>query len=296
MFRLVKSGYQFTQKLEGMFNDMRLSADTMKSFERHLVKVEVSPNRPSHRPRPRPGTDQDMVTCQPLGYDISVQVLTSTFWPGESIQQTCNLPAILVRGTSTYEKFYHSRHSGRRLTWQASLGSADIKVQFRNRVHELNVSTYCAVILLMFEDLEEGEELGWEVSVWCTCDDPTLQTLFLKHLTLDQDIKKSTQIPPPDLSRALQSLSCGKYRVLTKSPKSRDVATTDRFSFNAGFTCPLAKIKIQTIVGKVESNSERAETQEKVDEERRHQIEVRLGHSFSAYSHHSSILTRHAIP
>jgi hypothetical protein len=40
----------------------------------------------------------------------------------------------------------------------------------------------------------------------------------------------------------------------------------------------LAKIKIQTIVGKVENGAERAETQEKVDEERRHQIEVgRLG-------------------
>jgi cullin 3 len=36
----------------------------------------------------------------------------------------------------------------------------------------------------------------------------------------------------------------------------------------------LAKIKIQTIVGKVENGAERAETQERVDEERRHQIEV----------------------
>jgi hypothetical protein len=61
---------------------------------------------------------------------------------------------------------------------------------------------------------------------------------------------------------------------LTKSPKGREVGPNDRFSFNSGFTCPLAKIKIQTIVGKVENNEERAETQERIDEERRHQIEV----------------------
>jgi cullin 3 len=61
---------------------------------------------------------------------------------------------------------------------------------------------------------------------------------------------------------------------LTKNPKSRDVGPNDKFSFNNSFTCPLAKIKIQTIVGRVENTEERAETQEKVDEERKHQIEV----------------------
>ena len=35
------SGYSFTQKLEGMFNDMRLSSDMMKSFEKYTAKHEV---------------------------------------------------------------------------------------------------------------------------------------------------------------------------------------------------------------------------------------------------------------
>jgi cullin 3 len=91
-----------------------------------------------------------------------------------------------------------------------------------------------------------------------------------------QDIKAATKIPDGDLARSLQSLACGKFRILTKNPKGRDVGPNDNFSFNSGFTCPLAKIKIQTIVGKVENNEERAETQERVDEERKHQIEVSL--------------------
>lgn len=43
---------------------------------------------------------------------------------------------------------------------------------------------------------------------------------------------------------------------------------TDKFSFNNDFSCPLAKIKIQTVVNKVESAEESKETEEKVDEAR----------------------------
>jgi cullin 3 len=96
-------------------------------------------------------------------------------------------------------------------------------------------------------------------------------------ITSLQDVKSATQLPDNDLGRSLQSLACGKYRILTKSPKGREVGPNDKFSFNSAFTCPLAKIKIQTIVGKVENNEERAETQERVDEERKHQIEVSHG-------------------
>ncbi len=91
----------------------------------------------------------------------------------------------------------------------------------------------------------------------------------------------------------MQSLACGKYRILIKNPKSREVGPNDRFSFNSGFTCPLAKIKIQTIIGKVENEGERKETQEKVDEERRHQIEaciVRIMKDRKVMTHNDLVL------
>lgn len=81
-------------------------------------------------------------------------------------------------------------------------------------------------------------------------------------------------MPDGDLQRTLQSLACGKFRVLNKMPKGRDVNPTDKFAFNEAFTCPLAKIKIMQVASKVETTKEREETQEQVDEERKHQIEV----------------------
>lgn len=37
----VECGYQFTQKLEGMFHDMKLSSDTMEVYQEHLAKTDV---------------------------------------------------------------------------------------------------------------------------------------------------------------------------------------------------------------------------------------------------------------
>jgi cullin 3 len=48
----------------------------------------------------------------------------------------------------------------------------------------------------------------------------------------------------------------------------------DVFAFNESFTAPLAKLKIAQVASKVETSKEREETQEQVDEERRHQVEV----------------------
>ena len=53
------------------------------------------------------------------------------------------------------------------------------------------------------------------------------------------------------LRRTLQSLACGKKRVLKKLPAGRDVNDTDLFVFNAEFTDPSRKIHINSIQVKV---------------------------------------------
>jgi len=37
----VECGYQFTQKLEGMFNDMKISDDTMQAYKKHLQTATI---------------------------------------------------------------------------------------------------------------------------------------------------------------------------------------------------------------------------------------------------------------
>jgi len=89
--------------------------------------------------------------------------MTSNAWPMNHSPSTCNLPTEMGKACKSFEQFYLSRHSGRRLTWQFSLGNADVIVKFKNRTHELNVSTFALVVLLLFSDLKDDDILMYSV-------------------------------------------------------------------------------------------------------------------------------------
>ena len=93
-----------------------------------------------------------------------VTIMTSNNWPSNLTQNppSCNLPEVMLKACQSFERYYLSRHSGRRLTWQLAQGNADVRATFKNRKHDLNVSTFALVILLLFEDLGDGEVLSYK--------------------------------------------------------------------------------------------------------------------------------------
>ncbi|KAF8910649.1 ubiquitin ligase SCF complex subunit Cullin [Gymnopilus junonius] len=240
----VESGVQFTQKMEGMFNDMKISADTTKEYLDHLSKT-TAPE-----------------------IELNITIMTSNAWPLTHSTSPCMLPPEMSKACKSFEKFYLGKHSGRRLTWQLSLGNADVVVQFRTREHELNVSTFALVILLLFQNLADDDFLTYSY------------------------IKEATQIDEVELKRHLQSLASGKYKILKKHPPGRDVNPDDTFSFNNDFTSPMKKIKVPTISSKVESTEERKETRDRIEEERKHWMEaciVRIMKSRKQMSHNDLV-------
>jgi len=54
-----------------------------------------------------------------------------------------------------YDAFYKSKHSGRVLDWEHSLGTATLKARFAKGYKELSVSLFQAVVLLLFNDADE---------------------------------------------------------------------------------------------------------------------------------------------
>lgn len=48
----------------------------------------------------------------------------------------------------------------------------------------------------------------------------------------------------------------------------------ESFSFNHDFSCGMQKIKISTVSSRVEDKDERKGTRDRIDEERKHQMEV----------------------
>ena len=95
-------GYQFTTKLEGMFQDMGISKSVQDEFRLSAVYGRTS-------------------------VPMEVHVLTNGFWPLLPMPP-CLLPAALQQSTALFTTFYLGVNSGRRLTWLTHLGSVDMKV------------------------------------------------------------------------------------------------------------------------------------------------------------------------
>ena len=60
--------------------------------------------------------------------------------------------------------------------------------------------------------------------------------------------------------------------MLRKEPMSREVRPGDAFSINDAFTSKLYKVKIGMVAAQRESEGEKAETREKVEEDRKPQV------------------------
>ncbi|XP_074657662.1 cullin-3-A-like [Tubulanus polymorphus] len=253
-------GCQFTSKLEGMFKDMTVSNSTMEEFKEH-VKTNAK---------------------NLCGVDLFVRVLTTGFWPTQSATPKCTIPLAPRTAFDDFRRFYLVKHNGRQLTLQPQLGSADLNATFFGprkddsssssttvvadngaggagastgksgpRKHIIQVSTYQMCILMLFNSRDKYTY---------------------------EELKNETDIPERDLMRAIQSLALGKMtqRILCKEPKGKEIAATDVFGVNDQFTSRLFRVKIQTVAAKGESEPERKETRNKVDEDRKHEIEAAI--------------------
>jgi cullin 3 len=209
--------------------------------------------------------------------DLGVNVLTTNYWPMESMggggsrredgtQAACSWPSEIQTLQESFKAFYLKERNGRMLTWLGFLGSADIRCVFpkipgkegmlsRERKYEINVPTYGMIVLLLFNDLAEGEYLSYE------------------------DIRETTNIPDQDLIRTLHTLAVHpKCRVLTKDPANKEAPKpSDKFSFNSSFTSKMTRIKAPVMVGavnKVEGDEERKDTEDRNDEHRGNVIDT----------------------
>ncbi|KAB7500154.1 Cullin-3 [Armadillidium nasatum] len=280
-------GCQFTSKLEGMFKDMSVSVTINDEF-----KQKVS----SH------GTNLS-------GVDIYVRVLTTGHWPTQSTNLKANIPESPRVAFEAFKRFYLSKHSGRQLTLQPQLGSADLNAIFYGpRKEEVDTGSSSIGISSSTSIVPSGppsasstssmSPLGASALVQGTSGQvglkpsgprkhiiqvPTYQMIILmlfnnRDKLTYEEIQSETDIPDRDLIRALQSLALGKptQRVLIKTPKSKDIEPSHEFMVNDSFTSKLHRVKIQNVAAKGESEPERKETRNKVDEDRKHEIEAAI--------------------
>lgn len=121
-----------------------------------------------------------------------------------------------------------------------------LKTRFASGVKELGVSLWQALALMTFGETEQGEmrsfmDIQGETGIGQSFALLPSSCVYLTN-SLCANLAETEE-----LQRTLQSLACGKERVLVKHPKGRDVNTTDSFSFNDGYTSERYRVKINQI-------------------------------------------------
>lgn len=131
-------GAGFTQNLEQMFKDVELAREEMASYKSLLEE-----------------------RGEKVPVDLSVNILSASAWPTYP-----DIPVIIPQEIQqSLDKFtlhYKSKHSGRKLDWKHALAHCSIKAPFPKGTKELVVSSFQAIVLLLFNSVKSGEHLTYD--------------------------------------------------------------------------------------------------------------------------------------
>lgn len=146
LLRLLREecGHQFTYRMDQMMKDVEntkdLSSQYRASLMQQMQQQQQQPNAVSTAAGPR--------------LDLQVSVLTSGSWPC-TVPLQCNIPPFVQDSLKSFEQFYLSKHQGRKLTWNFSMGIAEVIANFGQKRYVLTVSSLQMCMLDVFNSREE---------------------------------------------------------------------------------------------------------------------------------------------
>ncbi|KAF2010315.1 cullin-2 [Aaosphaeria arxii CBS 175.79] len=131
-------GFEYTNKLQRMFQDMQISKDLNTNYKEWLeANLDT----------------EDLKTA----IDASYHILGTGFWPLTPPTTPFTPPQLIVQTYERFSRFYNNKHQGRKLTWLWHLCKGEMKANYckvaGTKVSPtFQVSTYQLAILLLFND------------------------------------------------------------------------------------------------------------------------------------------------
>lgn len=125
-------GFEYTSKLQKMFQDIGISKDLNERYREHLRKIDSSNE-----------------------IDFSIQVLSSGSWPYNQ-GFNFNLPTELERSVHQFTNFYTALHSGRKLNWLYNMSKGELITNCYKIRYTLQASTFQMAVLLQY-----NEQTSW---------------------------------------------------------------------------------------------------------------------------------------
>uniref|UniRef100_A0A914HEE8 Cullin family profile domain-containing protein n=1 Tax=Globodera rostochiensis TaxID=31243 RepID=A0A914HEE8_GLORO len=159
-------GYEFTSKLSRMFTDISISQSLTKRFHetifhlKEMLKQEIKTDIPIH-----------VMVLQAGAWPLSPPSASSE--PSSSAQQQQEVlsdyvpPPVLQNSLKLFEQFYTSSHNGRKLTWLYGNSTAEVQLNYLDRLYQVTMSVYQFSILLLFsnQDAQQISQIAFQCSL-----------------------------------------------------------------------------------------------------------------------------------
>ena len=170
-------GFEYTNKLQRMFQDIQISTDLNGQYKDFQAMVLSSEELKA-------------------AVDPSYHILGTGFWPLSPPNTEFRAPQEIVSTYTRFQSFYFDKHSGRKLTWLWQLSKGEIKVNYVKNTKipfTFLVSTYQMAILLLFND---NDTIAYEAIQEATA-------LSAEHLdpSLSVFVKAKVLIPSPETGK-----------------------------------------------------------------------------------------------
>jgi cullin 1 len=124
-------GFEYTNKLQRMFTDMQLSKDLTDQFKE---RMEVSHD------------------AAELDVAFSAMVLGTNFWPLNAPAHNFNIPKNILPTYERFQRYYQSKHSGRKLTWLWNYSKNELRTNYLNQKYILMTSSYQMAVLVQYNE------------------------------------------------------------------------------------------------------------------------------------------------
>ncbi|EKM79404.1 hypothetical protein AGABI1DRAFT_120802 [Agaricus bisporus var. burnettii JB137-S8] len=210
-------GFEYTNKLQRMFTDMSLSKDLTDQF-----KDRMQSSHPDD-----------------LDINFGIMVLGTNFWPLNPPGHEFIIPTELQQTYDRFQRYYQSKHSGRKLTWLWNYSKNELRTNYLNQKYILMTSSYQTAILLQYN---------------------TQDTLSLS------EIIAATSIPKETLTQILALLVKAKLLINEEE---------EQYDLNPGFKSKKIRVNLNLPI-KSETKAETTEVLKIVDEDRKYVIQATI--------------------
>lgn len=166
-------GFEYTNKLQRMFQDMQISKDLNTGFKEHTSGLD----------------DASLL-------DSQYNILGTGFWPLNAPTTEFNPPSEIDADKERFARFYKHKHEGRKLTWLWQLCKGELKANYcknSKMPYTFQVSIYQMAILLLFNDNDTHtyEDIAMATKMNPETLDPPLAILLkAKVLTVSPEGQK----------------------------------------------------------------------------------------------------------